>query len=464
MTIDRFKIPRISDNSLYQAIQELAKEFEIAGASFTSATGVVSKINFAAEEKNELLDQIVNLDSFLINTLHLQHHALTIVYTRGGAVAEELKSPVYDEITLNFRDNEPQPSVSERLSIVAFLNKKLKRVELGQISAADVSPDIQHIIAIHQSNLGRLESLNEDLIKRTADFRDDLVRQFEKKISTHEAELVERKTEADKLIQDKDDALKLRENEIAERLKTIDHSDNTHARRKIRDRMLDDVKERIQTFGVSDSTATKRMPVLAGMMFLVLILLALIGWTTVEIQRVEQGNLQPYMSAASSSGTPPTSAQKLDGMQVLVSTPDGRNSSMLPWLWARLAVLSLSLAGTILYYIKWQNKWADQHANAEFQLQQFYIDVNRANWVVESCLEWRKVNATDIPADLLKSITNGLFMNPNSDSERVIHPADELASALMGSASKVKLKLGENELDIDKPRKNVAKPFVSASA
>ena len=87
--------------------------------------------------------------------------------------------------------------------------------------------------------------------------------------------------------------------------------------------------------------------------------------------------------------------------------------------------------------------------------------MNRANWVIESCLEWRKETDSPIPNDLLASITNNLFINNETELERVIHPADELASALMGSASKLKLKIGDNEQEFDKPKKINNKPLAS---
>jgi hypothetical protein len=60
------------------------------------------------------------------------------------------------------------------------------------------------------------------------------------------------------------------------------------------------------------------------------------------------------------------------------------------------------------------------------------------HWVIESCLEWRKETAnSEIPSVLLESITNGLFHNEQNDSEKITHPADKFASALMGSASKL---------------------------
>lgn len=222
-----------------------------------------------------------------------------------------------------------------------------------------------------------------------------------------------------------------RERSIEEKLKEIDDRDNTHARREIRNRMLDDVKERIKQFGVSKATQDKRLPVLSGMAVLMVALLVLLYWTGTEISKVD---VQPQV-----------------------------NDTELYFLWIRFALFSFGLLGTILYYIKWQNKWADEHASSEFQLQQFYIDVNRANWVIESCLEWRKETGSAIPKELLTSVTNGLFVNNKIEPERVIHPADELASALLGSASNLKLKVGDNELDFAKPKKITNKPVKVSS-
>lgn len=115
-----------------------------------------------------------------------------------------------------------------------------------------------------------------------------------------------------------------------------------------------------------------------------------------------------------------------------------------------------------MYYVKWQNRWAEQYANSEFQLQQFYIDVNRANWAIESCLEWRKETNTEIPSVLLESITRNLFEGVNEELEKVIHPSDELASALLGSASKLKMKVGDSELEFDKPGKIKAKQSIKS--
>ena len=78
---------------------------------------------------------------------------------------------------------------------------------------------------------------------------------------------------------------------------------------------------------------------------------------------------------------------------------------------------------------------------------------NRANWVLESCLEWKKETDAEIPKELLHSFTRNLFQMDSVPKDCILNPADELASVLLGSSSKLKLKVGENELQFDKPGK-----------
>jgi hypothetical protein len=73
--------------------------------------------------------------------------------------------------------------------------------------------------------------------------------------------------------------------------------------------------------------------------------------------------------------------------------------------------------------------------------------------VIESCLEWKKETSSDIPPELLQSITRNLFVLKEGELESVIHPADELASALLGTASNLKLNVAGNEIEFNKPSK-----------
>ena len=209
--------------------------------------------------------------------------------------------------------------------------------------------------------------------------------------------------------------------------------------------MLDDVKNRISNFGVSESTENKRRPVLFGIMLLILSSLVLMVFTGYEINTAEK-NYTVSFDKTSMAGVKPI-------VQPQIIPDIDTDKVKIYWQWARFALFSFALLCTILYYIKWQNNWAVQHSTSEFQLQQFYIDVNRANWVIESCLEWKKVTDSVIPSELLSSITRNLFTPEKTELEQITHPADELASALMGSASNLKLNLNGNELEFNKPGK-----------
>jgi hypothetical protein len=426
------------------------------GALAFSNIGQVSLTEEATNDWKVLLDY----DSYLIDSMSLVIDGLTITYGRGGQYPPEQKSPIYDEIVLNWNEHQQSPTNRQKLDIVAFLNTSLRPFEPGRIIGGGVSDEQSQLLAIHQSTLERLEILNEDLIRQSSEFRRGLEEKFEEKVQQSEVEFAERKKQLHAETQALASQLEVKECALEEKLKSIDDRDNTHVRREIRDRMLDDVKQRISQFGVSKTTERKRLPVFVGIATLLSAFLGLLGWTGYEIHSMDSQYFSMLEAIRNISALGPEKIKAVGlGSDILakVSVTDV-DRSYLYWLWARFALFSFGLVGTILYYIKWQNRWAEQHIVSEFQLQQFYVDVNRANWVIESCLEWRKETDSTIPKELLGSITSGLFVNNQSEPERVIHPADELASALLGTASKLKLKVGESELEFDNPKKITNKP------
>jgi hypothetical protein len=131
-------------------------------------------------------------------------------------------------------------------------------------------------------------------------------------------------------------------------------------------------------------------------------------------------------------------------------TLNNANALWLPG--AKQLVYSFGAVGSILFYIRWQNRWFEQHSLAEFHLKQLELDMERASWIVETSLEWNDAKGNTIPTELLESLSRNLFSVQNEKVDNLIHPADQLASAIMGTASMVKLKTGNAELEID-PRK-----------
>ena len=112
--------------------------------------------------------------------------------------------------------------------------------------------------------------------------------------------------------------------------------------------------------------------------------------------------------------------------------------------------LTLGAVGLGFFYIRWLNRWFQQHAKVEFELKQFQLDIDRASWLVETALEWKTSEGDAIPDTLLTSLTRNLFSGDDREqSEQLKHPADILASALLGTASKAELKVGDSTLQFD---------------
>ena len=94
------------------------------------------------------------------------------------------------------------------------------------------------------------------------------------------------------------------------------------------------------------------------------------------------------------------------------------------------------------------NRWFEQHAAAEFLLKQFQLDVDRSSWLVETALEWRRAEKTELPAPLLEGIARNLFSTGGAGDRA--SAADDLASALVGNASQLKMRFGDNEINFDR--------------
>jgi hypothetical protein len=130
----------------------------------------------------------------------------------------------------------------------------------------------------------------------------------------------------------------------------------------------------------------------------------------------------------------------------------GRDLSIATWvaLGIKQAALTAVLVSTAVFYIRWNNRWFEQHATEEFRLKRLSLDLDRASWLVETAMEWKEEKGTEIPNILVERLSSGLF-EPEAPKETPLHPADQLASALLGASSEVSLETpGGSKLRIDR--------------
>lgn len=457
-----YKVPRLTDGQISLCLSELGQAFGSFHVNIQVATHGLGVVEFPGQN-NDLWRQIISLKGELIDHFSGTLQGVNIYYYRGGSGGNAHdKSPSLDEIAID-----PQGLDPTRVNIAAKFVELFRPIKFPAHSSADKLFNEQR--AIQESTFVRLQHQLEQVFQQTIDIRgeldasvkqkeQELDREYKEKVSLAEAELEKQRTE-----------LQNEKIDLDARRKLIDDSDNTYARRQIRERMLQDVSDRVQNFGVSDTTLKARKPVATSIISLIVFLGAIFLWTAFDLARVKSDQSSaiealvlsqkvstqksPLPVAGASSGTARAVEEGVASIDKASESITNISREMIA-LWVRLSLVTLGLVATIIFYTRWQNGWADQFSQTEQALKQFHLDINRANWVVETCLEWRKENQSDIPQNLVDSLTKGLF-SEREPATQVLHPADELASALIGSSSKLSLNVGGNTIEIDKPGKNL---------
>ncbi|WP_141233409.1 hypothetical protein [Lysobacter antibioticus] len=188
-------------------------------------------------------------------------------------------------------------------------------------------------------------------------------------------------------------------------------------RREIRSSLLDITKERLANFAVSKETRFQYFAVHGAS----LVGIALLFMTSLSYgARIVVGDKGYYYAPES----------------ILLIIKSGL-----------LAAAAVALGA---WYLRWLNRWLQRIADAEFRLQQFRLDIERASWLAETVLEWKSTSQEPFPELLASRLSAGLFQSSASETEDPRTPAAHLADALLGAASSVKLKLGEQELNLDR--------------
>jgi hypothetical protein len=338
--------------------------------------------------------------SFSYNRLHGKETPLSLITIGYNENANETPDELdFSIATLKLIGNPPPSSNSEKvLDSSAISYAKIESVLTG---AVERFSDLQAEFAKETAKL-RLEHESVlDGLKR------ELVEQREAQESSFAEERKKLEGEID-----------LKRQELENARKELDDRSNTHARRFIRTEMKEGIQRSLLESVYSEATLRQRWPI----RFAYLVLIAAAAYLA-------------YTSSALLNQTAFTSS--------------------FSWLIGVKASLTIiSTLGLALLYLRWEIGWNNQQANYERTLASTRLDIDRASWIMESILEWNRETNTVMPQELTNALTRGLF---DWDHQTEVHnsAADTLASAILGSASN--LKLGPNGAEIDIRGKDLRK-------
>lgn len=420
----RSEVARIAKQHDQQVMQGLLAAVKESGLKFESShIEVVGGPGFSAEE--EIAKQILQLKGFAVATFTV---SLRMGDSQVTAAVERIPDAPTDRIICDFsplaRSYHSQPTeveVVEAAKLVTALRKRLKSLDVIKFSSELFDRASLDLVATRDAELNRLQSIGESLLEQVARdvvrVRGRLEAEYARRRQEGEAEVAGEIRRLNEEFERRKEELGSRARDLEERAAQLDSLDERAARRRDRQELKKELASSFDSFRLTEGTIKLRRPVAIAcyVMFAVFAVL-LVATTYANIKGLATS--MPYSERAA--------------------------------LGVEQALVSAVFISICVFYIRWSNQWFERHAREEFRLKRFSLDLDRASWLAELTMEWQKERQDPFPDILLERFTTDLFTTDRTSKDLPIHPAEHIASAILGASSKAKLSLGGAELELDR--------------
>ena len=277
---------------------------------------------------------------------------------------------------------------------------------------------IDAVTTIHATILDKLTNAIATQIGEFKSFVRDRHEELEKQSRDNEDRWKGRISALDKEYADKVATLDERNLALDRREAELDNKSNTHARREIRRELNERIRDRIAQFGWSKGTYRNSFPVHA-VFLLPIAFAATLAWH----------------------------------WTISVAEQIGAGQGWGPVLAFSFLKQTFAFVGFLIFtsfYIRWLVRNHRELVEGELGLRQFQLDVERASWAAETALEWRREEGTPMPDALIQGVTRDLFKFQHRSSDPDLTAADQLASAILGTASSLNVDTGVAKIQLDK--------------
>lgn len=410
-------VPKLNDRDVIRAFESVAARFPEHGpvGSFQDPFG---------ELQGDAVDNYKGLHGYFLNTAVLRVGHCVWQWQRIKPENNDANSARHDRLTFSWNPQQGQPDRLLVAAISAALDGALAR-PLASINQDDGETGFY---ASHSEVLLAMESTAANVLTEAASHRQGLENAYLKKEEALNARVDERqareliriaeeKARIDAELGAQREALDERQRSLDQLQKALDDRNNTHVRREIRASLLQLTKDRLANFAVSKETRTQ---------YVAVHVVSVAGLAALALASVWYGSRI--------SVDPETLKYPPETIALAIKS-------------GLLAATAVALGS---WYLGWLNRWLQRIADAEFRLQQFRLDIERASWLAETVLEWKTASADPFPDLLASRLSAGLFHASATDVDDPKTPATHLAEALFGAASSAKLKLGEQEVSFDR--------------
>lgn len=417
MTEYNQEIPRSRDRIILTFLVEASKIID-ADTITVNVLGASRGVTFKTNDINEITSHpLYNSDEYTIYSASVGAHTFALKITRDQ---KQDANFTFDYLWINNTASQNPSLPMVDADAVAQLSKLISTTFLAR---PDLSSGLFHspkaferLMKSHQKMMEQLQETATSVGERLVQARLNLENEYAQQKTKLDAEFETRQTESEKTLEQLRRSIAEQEEALRKREKDIDDRNNTHARRELHRELKAKIAERSGEFRVTVATKRNRYPIHLA------VAISAVGLFYLLYLYADQ------FSAASATATPTI-------LLVLAIKPLG---------------ITLALLGLMAWYLRWLNRWFERYADTEFHLKQFDLDIDRASWAVEAALEWKLSQDRPMPEHLLETISRNLFSKSEKDETADMHPADYLASAILGRASSLDLKLPGGEISLNK--------------
>lgn len=324
----------------------------------------------------------------------------------------------FDQLSINNTPDQNQPQGGLDQAPLQKLNHLISATMLAKVETAAPlflnSANYKTLMRSHQRMVERLQQATTDVGEQVVNARIRIESEFEDRKQKLRREYEAKQKKNADALEVGEKALKQRQEELNAWKKDLDDRSNTFAQRDLHKELKSKIAERSGKFHITPETKKNRVPIHLAVIWSAAVMLGFLYVYVGQLTSMVAGSSTPVL-------------------MLLAIKPIG---------------LTIALLGLMAWYLRWMNRWFERYADTEFQLKQFDLDIDRASWVVEAALEWRLHQDKPMPENLLETISRNLFSKGEKDDSSDMHPADYLASAILGRASAVNLKVPGGEISL----------------
>jgi hypothetical protein len=419
-----FRCPRLSDREVVEHFRRIVEKMSFTNPQITFMPwqgGNWHSAPIITVETHDVFREILMSNSSCATTMAL----VLPIHAQGQQPWQIIKiqrepRDLFDKVEIDWQGNRGL-SEPEFAKLLGIARQEFGEIKIDQALTGFSNETIDKYMEARDATLTRLQSVTEELLFGIHKRQHELDEQFQQRIDVLNTQTEERRKALQNQHEERQAALGNQESDLKKRLAEFETNESKYLRRQLRRDMLQVLEGFKSKFEVTAGTRNLRWPVM------IFSLTMLVGFGTLM-------SVSFYQSFKI-FGSPDISKINTVGMIVLATKQLG---------------LTAAFVGVAWFFLRWNDRWFRQHADAEFMFKRLGLDINRASWVVEMAMEWKAEKGTDIPTELLDRLTRNLFKEVSGRGDEGEAPPT-VADIILGSAATVKIKTaGGTEIDLDR--------------